>query len=114
MCDMRMSGLRVGHALIDLVPAGDDEEGPSCTARIEFQPMVGVNRTETIRFFKAEQQPDPGGLVMHYRTRPSDRRSASNLWLVRGDGQPPALYVDWATRFGKILILPEGRVKIPA
>lgn len=107
-CDVRMAGVSVGHALVELFKMEEAADGPDLTATFEVHRLVGSQRTETAQFWKASENSDEMGKTELYETRNASARKARKLWLVRGKDHSAQIFVDWKSKLGVMRIVPEG------
>jgi len=111
LSQMRVSGLKIGEAILDLVPCGGGLQNPDYSALIDLRPMVGANKLEKVQFWK---EPVGGPAeVQKYISRSDEPGDSRTLWRVEAGGAPAELYVAWDSRFGRISLVPPGRSKLP-
>jgi mutual gliding-motility protein MglA len=108
LSEMRLSGLRVGHAVVEVAPlAAARPDAPEFAATVELQPLFGGPRTETVEFWrKAPDGAGPG--APSHESRPSAGGRPSRMWWRQeGDGVP-AVSLSLPTVLGSVRIAPEG------
>lgn len=114
LCDLRHSGLLVGHAILDLVEGAAQGDSPDWTAELDLEPALGKSRRENVDFWRAEAPGSPDPSVEFYEARESVKRGIRpKLWRVYSERGASQLFLDWPARIGKMLILPEGRTRLP-
>lgn len=114
LCDLRHSGLLVGHAILDLVEGAAQGDSPDWTAEIDLEPALGKSRRENVDFWRAESASQSDPSVEYFEARESTKRGVRpRLWRVYSDRGASQLFLDLPARIGKMLVVPEGRTKLP-
>lgn len=113
LSDLRLTGLRVGHAVVDLVAVPPRKDAPDYAATVEIRPALGSTRLEKMRYWRVTPPSGSGGLE-RYESRPSAGEKPSRMWRLVREGSPAELYLDWPTPLGQLQIVPEGRRRLPA
>lgn len=113
LSDLSHTGLKLGHAVVDLSPVPPREGAPDLSAMIEFRPAIGNTRLEKARYWKLSTgSSDPD--VEVFESRPVAGERPSRLWRVgRADGSAE-IYLHWPTLLGRLELTPEGRKRLPA
>lgn len=112
LSDLRLTGLRIGHAVVDLVPVPPRKDAPDYAATVEIRPAVGNTRLEKMRYWRITP-PCEGESVERYESRPLAGEKPSRMWRLLREGRPPEVYLDWPTLLGQLQIVPEGRRRMP-
>lgn len=112
LSDLRYTGLKVGHAIVDVSPVPPREGAPDLTATIEFRPALGNTRLEKTRLWKVSPGSYDQGVEV-YESRPVGDERLSRLWSVKGEGGSAELYLQWPALLGQVQITPEGRRRPP-
>lgn len=130
VCDLRIAGMRIGHAIIEL--KGQDSEdheareggsdsdtpdhgtiGPEFRATIELRPIIGPGSIRKASFWKSTDADAEPGACKVYETRGPGSDAGVRLGLDDSEGSGTQIYLDWRTRLGRLQILPEGRGAMP-
>lgn len=112
--DLRLAGMKWGHAIVDLAPDGEDGRSLALRAAVETQPWLGGTRRRLGRYARGEQDTLGLGESAVYLSRSSSDLKDSRLVRVRSDGETPdRLYLDWESPLGRFRVLPEGETQFP-
>jgi mutual gliding-motility protein MglA len=106
LSSMRLSGLKVGHAVVDLVPIHDGEDTPDFAATVELQPLVGAARTESVQYWRVDSTAGEAGETT-YESRPREGAKPSKMWWRQDADGTPSVSLTWPTALGNLRIDPE-------
>jgi hypothetical protein len=119
LSEARVSGVTIGHALIDMKPLDSAAPGEEFSTAVDVHPILGRRRVRSGVFYKSPRQDDPSGRATVYVARSTGAESrsdiiGSHLLRIRGESGPDRLYLDWETPWGRLRLLPEGERTPPA
>jgi mutual gliding-motility protein MglA len=107
LSEMRLSGIRVGHAVVDVIPLAVRPDAPEFTATVELQPVFGAARTESVQFWRSPSAGTESGPAV-YESRPPAGAKPSRMWWRQDADGVPAVSLSWPTALGNLQIRPEG------